>query len=189
MAVNTREAVGWALLSNLLVHSSFISICTDCMWYSVSNILRRSIYLQDNIFRSSFEGLVPFSLSLCLYFLHTGHFPIWNTRHLRSPVNQEHGCMCIVYVPCCQAASILKSWSQSSRQFSQFSGSGADRRSDRWWTSQCIWSPRTQSAGRTMLKIKLFVDWLVVLSKEKLYFVSPRQQYCFQSLKNSPWIG
>ena len=117
MAVNTREAVGWALLSNLLVHSSFISICTDCMWYSVSNILRRSIYLQDNIFRSSFEGLVPFSLSLCLYFLHTGHFPIWNTRHLRSPVNQEHGdgCMCMYHV-----VKKLRSWNHGVNQVDNF---------------------------------------------------------------------
>ena len=132
--------------------------------YSVSNILRRSIYLQDNIFRSSFEGLVPFSLSLCLYFLHTGHFPIWNTRHFYDHRQSRTW----LHVPCCQEALILKSWSQSSRQFSLFSSSEADRRSDRWWTSQCIWSPRTQSAGRTMLQIKLFCDWLVVSSKEKI---------------------
>ena len=36
----------------------------------------KNIYLHDNIFRSSFEVLVPFCLSLFLYFLHTGHFPI-----------------------------------------------------------------------------------------------------------------
>ena len=93
-----------------------------------------------------------------------------------------------LHVPCCQEALILKSWSQSSRQFSLFSSSEADHRSDRWWTSQCIWSPRTQSAGRTMLKIKLFVDWLVVLSEDK-YFVSPRQQFCSQSSRSTPWIG
>ena len=143
------------------LHSSFISICTDCILCQIfwGEVFTCRIIFSGVRLRDLFHLVCHFVCIFCTQ----DTFPsetedIYDHRQSRTRL----------HVPCCQEALILKSWSQSSRQFSLFSSSEADRRSDRWWTSQCIWSPRTQSAGRTMLPIKLFSDWLVVSSKEKI---------------------